>query len=312
MSSEDNHMAQHSFNPSRFASTEEHLEFKESQSVPAERSIGDLISEANNLSTDQIEQILQYQRKNGVRFGEAAVALGLANTDDVMWALAQQFHYPYASEGKNKLDPELVVATSPFSEQAEAFRTIRSHLIMKVYSNDGPRPALAILSPDSGDGKTYFAANLAAAFSQLPGRTLLIDADMRTPRIHELFALPDRNGGLSSILSGRTASKVIQPVKELPNLYILPVGPTPPNPLELLERPAFDLLIRELKTKFDRIVIDTPASSLGTDGAVIAARAGAALVLSRQNKSRMDSLNQLVKTVQMSSAKLIGAIINEF
>ena len=140
----------------------------------------------------------------------------------------------------------------------------------------------------------------------------MIDADMRTPRIHEVFGLTDRNGGLSSILSGRTASKVIQPVKELPNLYILPVGPTPPNPLELLERPAFDLLLRELKTKFDRIVIDTPAYSLGTDGAVIAARAGAALVVSRQNKSRMDSLNKLVKTVQMSSAKLIGAIVNEF
>jgi chain length determinant protein tyrosine kinase EpsG len=302
----------HSFHPSRFASAEEHLEFKDTQPAQPERSIGELISEANNLSTEQIEQILRYQKDNGVRFGEAAVALGLANTDDVMWALAQQFHYPYASEGRNKLNPELVVATSPFTEQAEAFRTIRSHLIMKVYSSEGPRPALAILSPDSGDGKTYFAANLAAAFSQLPGRTLLIDADMRAPRIHELFGLPDRSGGLSSILSGRTASKVIQPVKELPNLYILPVGPTPPNPLELLERPAFDMLIRELKTKFDRILIDTPAMALGTDGAVIAARAGAALILSRQNKTRVDSLNQLVKTVQMGSSKLIGAIVNEF
>jgi protein-tyrosine kinase len=299
------------FTTSRFPSPEDQADPNEQPQAAAERSIGDIISEANNLSTEQIEQILAYQRENGVRFGEAAVALGLANTDDVMWALAQQFHYPYASEGKNKLDPEIVVATSPFSEQAEAFRTIRSHLIMKVYSGEGPRPAIAVLSPDSGDGKTFFAANIAAAFSQLPGRTLLIDADMRNPRLHELFALPNRSGGLSSILSGRTASKVIQPVKELPNLYVLPVGP-PPNPLELLERPAFDLMLREIKTKFDRIVIDTPAASLGTDAAVIAARAGAALVVTRQNKSRIDSLQQLLKTVQMSPAKLIGAIVNEF
>jgi protein-tyrosine kinase len=300
------------FPTSRFPSAEDQADPKEPQAAAPDRSIGDIISEANNLSPDQIEQILAYQRENGVRFGEAAVALGLANTDDVLWALAQQFHYPYASEGKNKLDPEIVVATSPFSDQAEAFRTIRSHLIMKVYSGDGPRPAIAVVSPDSGDGKTYFAANLAAAFSQLPGRTLLIDADMRNPRIHELFALSNRSGGLSSILSGRTASKVIQPVKELPNLYILPVGPTPPNPLELLERPAFDLMLREIKTKFDRIVIDTPAASLGTDSAVIAARAGAALMITRQNKSRIDSLQHMIKTMQMSPANIIGAIVNEF
>lgn len=300
------------FSPSRLGPLEESAEFQDTQPAPPEKSIGQLISEANNLSPTQIEEILDYQRENGVRFGEAAVALGLAKTDDVLWALAQQFHYPYANEGRSTLDPELVVGNAPFTDQAEAFRTIRSHLIMKVYSTEGPRPALAVLSPDSGDGKTYFAANLAASFSQLPGRTLLIDANMRNPRIHELFKLSDRSGGLSSILSGRAASRVIQAVKELPSLFVLPVGPTPPNPLELLERPAFDLLMRELKTKFDRIIVDTPAASQGTDGAVIAARCGAVLLLSNQNKSRMPALNELVKTVNMSSAKIVGAIVNEY
>lgn len=302
------------FHASRFSSVQDNAnsDFQETQQLSSERSIGEIISEANKLSTDQIEQILGYQKDNGVRFGEAAVALGLANADDVLWALAQQFHYPYASEGKNSLNPELVVGASPFTVQAEAFRTIRSHLIMKIYSDEGPRPALAILSPDSGDGKTYFAANLAVAFSQLPGRTLLIDSDMRNPRIHELFNLPSRSGGLSSILSGRAASKVIQSVKELPNLFVLPVGPTPPNPLELLERPALGLLLRELKTKFDRIIVDTPAMSLGTDGPVIAAKCGAALVVARQNQSRVPALQELVRTVKMSSAKLVGAIVNEY
>ena len=300
------------FSPSRLGPVDENLEFQNTQPPLPEKSIGELISEANNLSPAQIEQILGYQRENGVRFGEAAVALGMADTDDVLWALAQQFHYPYANEGKSSLDPELVVGVSPFSDQAEAFRTIRSHLIMKVYSTEGPRPAIAVLSPDSGDGRTYFAANLAVAFSQLPGRTLLIDANMRNPRLHELFKLPDRSGGLSSILSGRSASKVIQAVKELPNLFVLPVGATPPNPLELLERPAFDLLMRELKTRFDRIIVDTPAASQGTDGAVIAARCGAVLLLSSQNKSRMPALYELTKTVGMSSARIVGAIVNEF
>jgi protein-tyrosine kinase len=300
------------FSPSRLGPVDEANEFDKTQPSPPEKSIGQLISEANNLSPEQIEEILAYQRNNGVRFGEAAVALGLAKTDDVLWALAQQFHYPYGNEHKGRLNPELVVGAAPFTDQAEAFRTIRSHLIMKVYSQEGPRPAIAVLSADPGDGKTYFAANLAVAFSQLPGRTLLIDANMRNPRIHDLFNLPDRSGGLSSILSGRTASKVIQAVKELPNLFVLPVGPTPPNPLELLERPAFDLLMRELRTKFDRIIVDTPAASQGTDGPVIAARCGAALLLTSQNKSRMPVLNELIKVVNMSSAKIVGAIVNEY
>lgn len=300
------------FSSSRLGPADDASEFQETQPAPPEKSIGQIISEANNLGPEQIEQILFYQRENGVRFGEAAVALGMANTDDVLWALAQQFHYPYANEGKSTINRELVVGAAPFTEQAEAFRTIRSHLIMKVYSSEGARPAIAVLSPDSGDGRTFFAANLAVAFSQLPGRTLLIDANMRNPRLHELFNLPDRSGGLSSILSGRTASKVIQAVKELPNLFVLPVGPTPPNPLELLERPAFDMLMRELKTKFDRIIVDTPAASQGTDGAVIAARCGAVLLLSSQNKSRVPALHELIKTINMSSAKIIGAIVNEF
>jgi chain length determinant protein tyrosine kinase EpsG len=287
--------------------------FQETQQMqPGEKSIGEIIQEANNLSPSQIEQILAYQRENGVRFGEAAVALGLANSDDVLWALAQQFHYPYANEGKSTLNPELIVASKPFTEQAEAFRAIRSHLIMKIYSDEGPRPALAVISPNSGDGKTYFAANLAVAFCQLPGRTLLIDADMRNPRLHALFNLTSRGGGLSSILSGRAASKVIQSVPELPSLFVLPVGATPPNPLELLERPALGLLLRELKTKFDRIIVDTPAASLGTDGAVIAAKCGAALLVARQDQTRMQAVQQLSRVIAMGPARMVGAVVNEY
>lgn len=288
-------------------------EFPETTNLSAERSIGEIISEANELSPDQIEQILAYQRENGVRFGEAAVALGLANTDDVLWALAQQFHYPYTSEGRGSLNPELVVATRPFTDEAEAFRAVRSHLIMKLYSQDGPRPALAVLSPNSGDGKTYFAANLAAAFAQLPGRTLLIDADMRNPRLHELFNLTDQqSGGLAAILSGRAATKAIRSVKELPNLFVLPAGTTPPNPLELLERPALGLMLKELKTKFDRIIVDTPAASHGTDGAVTAAKCGAAVIVARRDRTRIPSIQQLVRTVSLGPTKIVGSIFNEF
>jgi chain length determinant protein tyrosine kinase EpsG len=277
-----------------------------------DRSIGAIISETRNLSAEAIEPILNYQREKGVRFGEAAIALGFASADDVLFALAQQFHYPYAPEERRKLNPELVTMNQPFSVQAEAFRAIRSQITTRVFAeDDGPRRALAVVSPESGDGKTYFAANLAVTLAQLGGRTLLVDADMRGPRQHEVFGL-ENNAGLSGILSGRAESKVVQQAQGIPSLFVLPVGITPPNPLELVERPAFSLLIRELIAKFDHVVVDTPAAVYGADAAVIAARCGAALVIARKNESQVGALQELVAALADTPAKLAGVVINEY
>jgi protein-tyrosine kinase len=277
-----------------------------------DRSIGAIISETRNLSAEQVEQILAHQRDKGVRFGEAAIALGFASTDDVLFALAQQFHYPYAPEERRKISPELVTLNQPFSLQAESFRAIRSQMMMRVFvESEGPRPALAVVSPDSGDGKTYFAANLAVALAQLGGRTLLVDADMRGPRQHEVFNL-NNNAGLSGILSGRAESQVVQQVAGVPSLFVLPVGITPPNPVELVERPAFGLLIRELTAKFDHVIVDTPALIYGSDATVIAARCGSAVVIARRNESRVGALHDLVAMLSGTPAKLAGVIMNDY
>jgi chain length determinant protein tyrosine kinase EpsG len=277
-----------------------------------DRSIGAIISETRNLSAEQVEQILAHQRDKGVRFGEAAISLGFASTDDVLFALAQQFHYPYAPEERRKISPELVTLNQPFSVQAESFRAIRSQMMMRVFiESEGPRPALAVVSPDTGDGKTYFAANLAVALAQLGGRTLLVDADMRGPRQHEVFSLTN-NAGLSGILSGRAESQVVQQVSGVPSLFVLPVGITPPNPVELVERPAFGLLVRELTSKFDHVIVDTPALVYGSDATVIAARCGSAIVIARRNESRVGALQDLVAILSGTPAKLAGVIMNDY
>jgi chain length determinant protein tyrosine kinase EpsG len=282
------------------------------RSAVHDRSIGSIISETRHLSADHIEQILTYQRAKGVRFGEAAVALGLAKIDDVIYALSQQFHYPYATEEQRKLSPELVSLNQPFSQQAEAIRAIRSQLMMRVFiEGESVRRALAVVSPDAGDGKTFFAANLAIALAQLGGRTLLVDADLRGPRQHEVFKL-DNHSGLSGVLSGRAESNVIRQIAGVPSLFVMPVGIMPPNPLELVERPAFGLLMRELTAKFDHVVVDTPAFSLGSDASVIAARCGAALVVARKNASRVGALQELVGMFAESPAKVVGVVLNEF
>jgi protein-tyrosine kinase len=276
-----------------------------------DQPIGRVMYEAMMLTNQQVESVLLHQRKHGVRFGKAAVDLGFATDEGVAWALSQQFHYPYVP-GAQQDHAELVVASKPFGHEAEIFRELRSQLMMGVLAPDGPRCALAILSPDVGDGRTYVAANTAVAFSQLGGGgTLLIDADLRSPRQQELFGIEPSASGLSNILSGRAETSVIQPILDLPSLYVLPVGASPPNPLELVQRPGFGLLVKELLGRFDHVVVDTPAASRGADYRVIASACGAALVIGRKGRSRMDSMSALLKALSKGPGKVAGVVMNE-
>ncbi|MEK8085859.1 polysaccharide biosynthesis tyrosine autokinase [Aquabacterium sp. A3] len=277
------------------------------------RSIGELIREAKNLTPEQMDSVLKYQAEHGIRFGDAAVALGFVKRDDVLWALSRQFHYPYSAGGDSAstANPELVVANSPFSDEAEAFRNFRSQLISSVFNPGAPKKALAVVSPSSGEGKSFFCANLAVVFSQLGGRTLLVDADMRTPRQHEIFGVEGNNVGLSSVLAGRCETNVIRPIEELPSLYVLPVGATPPNPLELAQRPAFALLVMELLQKFDYVIVDTPAAAHGADARVISAVCGAAMVVGRRHHTSVSALKALADNLKKANITNAGIVLND-
>lgn len=275
----------------------------------APRALGDIFRETRKLEATQIEQILAYQREHGLLFGEAAVALRLVEQSDVLWALSQQFHYPYAGAGRKRFDAELIVAIEPFSSVSESFRGIRSQLIKRL-GHGSERRAIAVVSADDGDGKSFVAANLAIVFSQLGRRTLLIDADMRAPRIDRIFDIP-RGPGLSAILSGRVSPRALVPVGDLPHLFVLGVGTLPPNPLELLESPAFGAMLTELAAKFDYVIIDTPSASRGADAGVISARGGAFLTVARKGKTRMAAMNELIASLRDPSIEALGFIVNE-
>lgn len=275
-----------------------------------DRIIGDIIREQKKLTDDQIESILAHQKEHQTRFGEAAITLGLASESDIVFALSQQFHYPYTPEDRMTISKELVVANQPFGQQAEAFRAIRSQLMIRAFNPTEPKRALAIVSPSTGDGKTFFVANLGIVMAQLGGRVLIVDANFRGARLHELFGLSSMTG-LSGILSGRQEDNVIYQAADIPSLFVMPVGVTPPNPLELLERPAFRLLLSELLRKFDHVIVDTPAGSYGSDASVISSKCGAALMLVRKDQTRMQQLAEMVESIGNTKAKLVGIIANE-
>jgi len=278
------------------------------------RSIGEIIRDTRALSAEQVAQILKYQRDYDTKFGEAAIALGYATSEDVLRALAQQFNYAYGNAEQQRASPELVVLNQPFGQQAESIRAIRAQIMMRTLPDARGalvKRALAVVSPNTGDGKTYFCANLSVSLSQLGGRTLVVDADLRGARLHQVFDV-DARSGLSTLLAGRRGSSVIKPVKSVPNLFVMPVGPTPPNPLELVQGPAFGLLLQELLARFDHVVVDTPAAQYGADCAVVAGRCGAALIVARKDATKVDDLQSFAQMLAAANAKLAGVVMNEF
>lgn len=288
---------------------------KPEPSVEDIRSLGEILRDTRNLSAEQVQLILDYQRQHGVRFGEAAIALGLATSDDVLRALAQQFNYAYGTEERAKSSPELVALLQPFGHQSESIRAIRAQILLRTgqagEAGLAKRHALAVVSPCTGDGKTFFAANLAVSLAQLGKRTLVVDGDMRGPRLHEVFGVPNDNG-LSGLLAGRRGDGVVKSVGGVPGLFVLPVGVSPPNPLELIESPAFGLLMLELAAKFDFVIVDTPAAEYGFDNAVVAARCGMAIVVARKSEVPVERVKDLVSTLQGANATIAGVVMNEY
>jgi protein-tyrosine kinase len=281
--------------------------------VPArrDRRIGSLLAEAGKIAASDIDQIMEMQRKTGLRFGEAAHRLGLISEDDLHRALATQYDFPYLAPGSEGVSSELVVAADPFHPRAEQLWVLRTQLLARWASREAGRRALAIVSPGRGEGRSYVAANLAVVFSQLGERTVLIDADLRAPRQHQIFGIPDRIG-LSAVLSGRADRGAVVPVPKFGTLSVLPAGACPPHPQELLSRPALSVLLNELGAEFDVIVLDTPPAKLYADAQSVAFRAGNAMLLARKDHTRVADTTSVIRELGDTGVCIIGTVFNAF
>jgi protein-tyrosine kinase len=275
-----------------------------------DRSIGAILIDAGRLSPEHAERVLKLAREQGLRFGDAALQMGIIKQDDIDFALARQFDYTYLPIGDKSVATEVIAAYSPDAQPVEALRALRTQLMLRWFDSDTKHKALAIVSPARGEGRSWLAANLAVVFSQLGERTLLIDADMRRPRQHELFKL-DNRVGLSALLSGRAGPEVVKRITPLLGLSVLPAGALPPNPQELLARPAFSQLLDQLSASFDVIIIDTPDALHSADAQSLAARAGGALMLARKNHSVAEHLRNTAEAISQAGAVLVGCALNE-
>jgi chain length determinant protein tyrosine kinase EpsG len=272
-------------------------------------SMGALLRDSGKLSADDAERVLRIHQDLGIRFGEAAVRLGLVSEDDIQQALAQQFAYPYLQKGQARLSTELVAAYEPFSPQVEALRAIRSQLMLRWFARG--RRALAIAGVAPEDGASLFASNLALVFSQLGEQTLLVDANLRSPRQQERFALRARQG-LSDLLAGRADLDVIAPVAPFVDLSVLPAGTLPPNPQELLAREGFRKLNIQLESRYDVVLYDLPPFTAGADALAVAGRAGGVLLVACKHRSRIADVSRMAEQMAEAGAEVVGSVVVEF
>jgi capsular exopolysaccharide synthesis family protein len=195
----------------------------------------------------------------------------------------------------------------PASVEAEAYRSIRTAL----YFSNGSEPArvVQVTSPNAGDGKSTLSSNLGVSIAQSGQRTLLIDADMRSPRLHQVFGIAAQ-AGLSSVISGRLGWREAVVSTPIAGLSLLTAGLRPDNPSELLTSPRFKVLLDELRSEYDFVVIDTPPLLSVTDPAVVAPRVDGVLLTIRINKNGRPRAERARELLDMLGARVLGVVIN--
>lgn len=269
--------------------------------------IGELLQRAGRLNEAQVAMVLAAQRERGLRFGEAAIALGLLKETEIRRALALQFDYPVVEYGSSNLDRNLFAAYQPLGAQSEALRQLRSELKLRWFSEQ--RRALCVLEARGGVESSRLAANLAIAFSQTGDRTLLIDTNLRTPRQRELFGLAD-DEGLTQILGGRLSlADGLAGVQGFSQLSLLCAGAAVPNPQELLSRSTFADLMEVLPVSFDVIIATAPPLLEYADAQLIAARCGGCLLVTERDSTRVADIETAQTRLAPSGAKLVGAVM---
>ena len=272
-------------------------------------TIGALLQEAGKLTPENTDAVLRMQEETGIRFGEAAQALGMVSAADIQQVLARQFDYPYIPAGDKVFSSRLVAAYDPFSRQVEKLRAVRGQLMLRWFGR-GHR-SLAIVGVEPGSGTSLFAANLAVVFSQLGQNTLLVDANLRQPSQHEIFNLQGKTG-LSDMLAGRATMAAVTRIDAFESLAVLGAGTLPPNPAELLARKDFTGLNAQLEALHDVVLYDTSDVLTAHDSLPVMARARGVLLVVHRNATSLYDVAALSEQVRYAGAEVVGSVLLEF
>jgi polysaccharide biosynthesis transport protein len=204
-------------------------------------------------------------------------------------------------------DRDLVVHLEPRSTAAECCRTIRTNITFQ--SADKPLRTLAITSAMPKDGKTTIAISIATTLAQSGRRVLLVDTDMRKPRLHRVFKLGSSQG-VTTVLAGEATIDEVARDTGIPGVSLMPCGPLPPNPSELLHTRRFAEVIEEARSKYDIVIFDTPPLGAVTDPAVISTQVDGTIMVVRSGATTRNGVDAALRQLHSVSAKLIGIVLN--
>lgn len=210
--------------------------------------------------------------------------------------------------GKIGAVSEMVIThQAPMAMPSEAFRVLRTNL--QFMSLDKPLKTIMVTSATPGEGKTTTAANLAVAFAQTGASVCLIDADLRRPMVAKTFGV-DNWSGLTSALIGQTDLDVALKQCAVPGLTLLPSGPVPPNPAELVGSNKMSKLLADLSERFEMVIIDTPPVLAVTDAAVLAPKADGVVMVVRSGKVDYRLVNRAKDALLAVKANLLGVVLD--
>nr|WP_163531108.1 CpsD/CapB family tyrosine-protein kinase [Halobacillus ihumii] len=203
---------------------------------------------------------------------------------------------------------KIIANDNPKSPIAEQYRTIRANL--QFASVDKELQSLLITSAGPSEGKSMTSANMAAVFAQQGKRVLLVDADLRKPTVHHSFRL-NNTKGLSNFLVGRQTLKETTQITAVDNLDVLPSGPIPPNPSELLGSKAMHKLMMEARQTYDLIILDTPPVLAVSDSQVLAREVDGVMLVVRSGQTEFQAAERAKELLQQSKANLLGVVLND-
>ena len=246
----------------------------------------------------------------------------LRTTDDVeafsgLLSIGAIPHFPAAVKGRTEdLGEEpgerrrLISITAPASPTAEAYRALRSSILLSAIDN--PLRTLVVTSAFMSEGKSTLSANIAVMLAQRGERVLIVDGDLRRSTLHLLFGLRRPAQGLTNLLSRQTDESVIlHPVPQVPSLAYLPAGVVPPNPAELLASHRMAEMMLRWSEQYDRVIIDTAPILAVSDSLAPAARADSVLLVVRAGVTRKKALLRTRELLRRVNAHLLGAVVND-
>lgn len=202
---------------------------------------------------------------------------------------------------------DLITLTDPRSPASEAYRTLRTNL--SFYSLDEPLRTLVVTSPAANEGKSVTVANLAVTMAQGGRRTILMDCDLRRPSLHTLFGL-DNDTGLTTLILDESQEAPLQPTG-VDNLWLLPSGPQPPNPADLLGSRQVERVLESLLQRADILLIDAPPVLGFSDAVILGARADGVLLVLRSGKTRREDAEQAKAQLERANARIVGATLTD-